>query len=303
MSKLLTITLLLFGLHSGACSDGGVRDTILTSAIESVNITSGSELAEDEPLTLSLEEDFFANSEVSPTAVIGGEAISYQWKMESGPGNAVFSDASTLNPSIAFDLDGDYVISLTISDASDSVSDEVRITYKGSKPEASVAGQPENLNAETSLDVTVSSTEDGYYYYKIIEGDSVGCSDQSGYSEQTALADKITDDFSALQDGEITLCVVSEDLYGNTQDLSAATNVSWIKSADAPFAVLTKTPDPETNKISFKVVVSGTDVTQYKFFFAEAAVADCEDTASYSAVNAVSSKINSLSVGLGSPIW
>ena len=58
---------------------------------------------------------------------------------------------------------------------------------------------------------------------------------------------------------------MAEDLFGNRQDFAQATSVSWIKSANAPFANLAKTPDPDSKKTSFKVVVSGTDVTQYKF--------------------------------------
>ena len=292
MSNLLTLTLMLFGLPSGACSDSGVQDTILANAIESVNITSGAELPLEDLLSVSLGEDMSATADLNGLATITGTPTSYLWKMESGAGMASFSDSSIADPIISFDTDGDYTISLTISNAITSATDEVIVSYKGSKPEATLSGYPEDLNDDTVLDVTVTSTEDGYYYYKVIESDSGTCSDSTGYSSQMLLADKITDDFSALQDGDITLCVVSEDLYGNVQDYLSATSVSWIKSADAPFAVLTKTPDAETNKTSFKVVVSGTDVTDYKFFFGETATTDCSDLASYSASKATSSKIS-----------
>jgi hypothetical protein len=283
---------MLFGLYSAACSEGGANDTILTSAIESVNITSSTQSADEELLLVSLGKDVSVSSDLSPFARVTGQPTSYIWQMQSGSGVASFSDPSIVNPVISFDSDGSYKISLTISNGLASASDEFTVIFKGSKPEATLSGYPVGLNADTVLDVTVSSTEAGYYYYKIIESDSSACSDSSGYSSQIPLIDKITDDIQALKDGDITLCVVSEDFYSNVQDYQNATSVSWIKSADSPFAVLTKTPDAETNKTSFKVVVSGTDISQYKFFFGEAASTDCSDLTSYSASKASSSKIN-----------
>ena len=88
MSNLLTITTTLIGMHLWACSDGGANDTILSGAIESVNVTSGLPVAEK--LAVDLGPDVSVGSLYSPLASLTGSPTAYLWKKLSGPGIVSF---------------------------------------------------------------------------------------------------------------------------------------------------------------------------------------------------------------------
>ena len=168
MSNPLTITTTLIGMHLWACSDGGAND-IFSLSDRIVNVTSG--LPSGKAMA-DLGPDVSVGSLYSPLASLTGSPTAYLWKKLSGPGIVSFSEASALEPEVSFDSDGDYVISLTISNGYDSASGELKLSVKASKPVATITGNPEDINADTVLDVSVSSTEDGYFYYKLIETDA-----------------------------------------------------------------------------------------------------------------------------------
>lgn len=61
----------------------------------------------------------------------GAGPLTYAWTVESGPGTAVWSDATALQPWLHFNLSGTYVIRLTVTDGVDTVYDEATITIRG----------------------------------------------------------------------------------------------------------------------------------------------------------------------------
>ena len=106
-----------------------------------------------EKLAVDLGPDVSVGSLYSPLASLTGSPTAYLWKKLSGPGIVSFSEASALEPEVSFDSDGDYVISLTISNGYDSASGELKLSVKASKPVATITGNPEDINADTVLDI------------------------------------------------------------------------------------------------------------------------------------------------------
>ena len=117
-----------------SCSDGGANDTILANDIKTINVVD--ETATE--LTLDLGEDISVNTSVTVTPTITGNVTSYTWSAVSGPGNVSFSDTSTELPTISFDADGSYTISLIIANTMYYAEDEIVINYKSSISSATI---------------------------------------------------------------------------------------------------------------------------------------------------------------------
>jgi RHS repeat-associated protein len=97
-----------------------------------------------------------------------GALLNVRWTKLSGPGEALFADASALNTSVSFTQPGDYVLLLTVDDSFDSGSDGVRIRV--GMPCQVVAD--DSLVAWWNLDGTVRDgfrdfvlNGDGWFYY------------------------------------------------------------------------------------------------------------------------------------------
>lgn len=103
-----------------------------------------------------------------------------------------------------------------------------------SAPTVIFTGAPTGTNNTTSLNVTVSGTDVVYYQFKVGETTLTTCSDNSGYSSDTAIAQNIQNNISGLSNGSITLCVIGKDSAGNYQPVASSTAASWTKDTVLP---------------------------------------------------------------------
>ncbi|MCD4686238.1 MAG: Ig-like domain-containing protein [Anaerolineae bacterium] len=88
--------------------------------------------------------------------------VTHTWSQTSGPGTATFSDTTAEDPTVTFDVAGDYVLRLTADDGELAVYDEVTITVIDNQPPTVDAGADVStpLLAGIILDGTVS--DDGW---------------------------------------------------------------------------------------------------------------------------------------------
>lgn len=101
-------------------------------------------------------------------------------------------------------------------------------------PVAMIFGAPSGTSSTTILSVDISGTGVEAYKYKLIEGTSVDCADETDYSEQIPVSTRITDVFSSLANGPVTLCVVGANSAGVWQDFADAASESWTKDVTNP---------------------------------------------------------------------
>lgn len=101
-------------------------------------------------------------------------------------------------------------------------------------PTATLSNIPSNSSNVTALNITVGGTNVVFYQYKVGETSSTTCSDSSGYSSDTAVAQNIQSNISALANGSITLCVIGKDSAGNYQPIASSTSASWTKDTVLP---------------------------------------------------------------------
>ncbi|MBU1694957.1 MAG: PKD domain-containing protein, partial [Verrucomicrobia bacterium] len=76
-------------------------------------------------------------------------ALAVSWSQVTGPGNATFGNQSSAITTVAFDLAGEYVLRLTVSDGALASTDELIILVTGNRPPTADAG-PDQI-----LDLTV----------------------------------------------------------------------------------------------------------------------------------------------------
>ena len=71
-----------------------------------------------------------------------GSSLSTTWSQVSGPGTAMFGNASALNTTVTFSAPGSYVLRLSASDGSAGVFQDLAVTVTGSAYDAWIAGYP-----------------------------------------------------------------------------------------------------------------------------------------------------------------
>lgn len=118
-----------------------------------------------------------------------GETLSYQWSVISVPGdssssNSSFSDTTSPDPTFSWDVEGEYVLQLQVSDGNNwSSPDIITFNIEGmDENEAPVA----NAGADVTADVTVTCTSSSYVWTcpdcpeEIVELDGSGSYDTNG---------------------------------------------------------------------------------------------------------------------------
>lgn len=159
------------------------------------------------------------------------------------------------------------------------------------EPLASTSGYPTGSSSAKVLDVTVSGSDIVQYKFKVQPATESVCSSSAGYSAAFPVATHITQDFSALSDGSIALCVIGQSSSGVWQSESKASKVTWTKDTAAPSAVLSGAPSGTNSVTSLNVAVAGVDVAYYKYKLRGTADAACSQLSGYSSETAVSTSI------------
>jgi hypothetical protein len=164
--------------------------------------------------------------------------LTFQWTQVSGPGTVTFGDATAKSTTVDASTDGTYVLRLTVTDAAgNSAFDELILTWDTTAPEATIAsGLPAAYTQGVALDATVGGAGVTHYRYKarLTSADHSTCSDSTGYSGATDVAQKIVEDLSSLDDGTVRLCLIGRDVVGNWQSFASATSYTWTKDTIPP---------------------------------------------------------------------
>lgn len=174
-----------------------------------------------------------------------GDALSYQWTFISLPDGSVaaLSGASSPTPSFGADIDGSYVVALTVSDGTDSSVDTVTITAEATDTNTAPlahAGADRGVTTGDSvtLDGSASSDADGDALTYSWTLDSV----PSGSSARLNNAGTVTPDFSADIDGDYQISLtVSDGSVDSTPDsvtINSTSNDSDTPPASRSYAIV-----------------------------------------------------------------
>ncbi|ABV37195.1 hypothetical protein Ssed_2588 [Shewanella sediminis HAW-EB3] len=164
-----------------------------------------------------------------------GDTLNYQWTFISLPDGSVaaLNGASSANPSFSADIDGSYVIALTVSDGTDSSVDTVTVTAAATDtnntPVAN-AGVDRGVTTGSSitLDGSASSDVDGDALTYSWTLDSV----QVGSSASLNSAGTVSPEFTADTDGDYQVSLVVSD--GSETSLADSVTISSTSSGTTP---------------------------------------------------------------------
>ena len=138
-----------------------------------------------------------------------------------------------------FVTEGSYKVCVALSDGVNPPVYGASSVFNFSRGQviAQLSNLPNKISQDTSLNVSVSGTNVNAYQYKVGAA-PLDCTISTGYSAEISTATPITNNISAIPDGQITLCVRGIDNTNYEDQLFAsATNYTWMKSnADINFA-------------------------------------------------------------------
>jgi uncharacterized delta-60 repeat protein len=109
-------------------------------------------------------------------------------------------------------------------------------------PFAELREVPRGTQSTVNLNIVVYGLNVSVYKYKIGVDAVTDCSDGSGYSSESLIANPIMDNISLIPDGLIRLCVIGGDSLENWQNLKQASSAMWIKSSITPTNLSYSTP-------------------------------------------------------------
>ncbi|UOF01459.1 RCC1 domain-containing protein [Bdellovibrio reynosensis] len=130
---------------------------------------------------------------------------------------------------------------------------------------STLSGAPTGVVTTTALNISVAGTNVTQYKYAIIS--TGGCATAS-FVGPVAVGSNITDNISALPNGPVKVCVIGGDASNNWQEVSVATETSWIKDSivtlNISSAAVNRVSEGDTKTITFSMSGSKTfDVTAY----------------------------------------
>lgn len=143
----------------------------LTSEADSVQVTVAG--ADAHPpvadagidAVLSLQARIYLDGDSSTDA--DGDSLSYLWELVSGPAPVSITDSTAVQTRVSVAEAGEYLFRLTVSDATFSMADEVRlvVTPEGNVPPVAEAGdnQTVSVGSPVALDGSGSSDPDGSF--------------------------------------------------------------------------------------------------------------------------------------------
>jgi len=149
LPTLLTLLLLT------ACGGGGGSDTPTTT-----NTLPVANAGTDQNITTLTT----ATLDGSASSDGDGDLITYRWQITSAPGasSAALSSTTDIHPQLTPDVDGVYVVALTVNDGkADSIADEVVITANtGNSAPVANAGPDQQVTTNTQVQLDGSGSSD-----------------------------------------------------------------------------------------------------------------------------------------------
>ncbi len=144
-----------------------VNDSTVDSAPDTVSIST-----DNSPPVANAGADqaaFFGDTmtlDGSASSDVDGDGLTYSWSFSSVPAGsgAILTGSTTLNPTFAIDVSGDYVVQLIVNDGmEDSTPDTVIISTNNTAPVATAGADEEAplVNVEVTLNGSASSDVDG----------------------------------------------------------------------------------------------------------------------------------------------
>ncbi len=184
------------------------------------------------------------------------DGVDYKWK---------------LNFNASSFIDGDLALKAKIVLAGANSAEVQKVLLKDTQPPGNVTltNTPSSSSALTEIKSIVKSTDLHSFQYTLIETDST-CTGASYGSWQDASVEMTV---SLGADGDKTLCIIGQDLNGNSQAIP--TRVFWQKDTQ-PLANVTMSPvmKSQSNVSNLNTDVLATDLDSFKFDVLSGAV-DC----------------------------
>lgn len=124
-----------------------------------------------------------------------------------------------------------------------------------------LTGSPTSPSNATSLNVAVSGA--GITNYKFALTTQASTCALASYSPFIATSTNITANLGA--DGNLRLCVVTQDVAGNETTAASAKQFDWIKNTSPALATLSGAPNSPSSETALDVTIGGTDIVSYKY--------------------------------------
>lgn len=271
-----------------------VADSELQSAVDSVTITA--ETANSVPVAdAGPDQNVATNSIVSlngsASSDADNEGLSYQWEIQTKPeGSAAqLDDATAATPSFIADVDGTYVVSLTVNDGKvDSSPDNLSVvsTTVNSAPVANAgADQRVPLGAQVNLDGGASSDANGdtltfrWQFSSVPAGSSVDLLNPDAqtatftpYVAGTYVVNLTVNDGAASSNPDpVSVTVLAGLVLEEVDAFFGNEQLAWPYSSSATISVTTN--DSNCTLGSFRLMASGGDFTIVKVSASSAAPA------------------------------
>ena len=177
----------------------------------------------------------------SGSSDVNGDTLTYAWTFTSVPGTSTvtdgdLSDATAIGPTFDPDVDGEYVVQLTVNDGTvDSAPDSVTITTAPNTPPVAVAGPDQTVpyGAVATLDGSGSNDDDGNvltYLWTFTSVPGTSAITDGDLSDATAESPTFTPDVPG---DYIAQVIVNDGIVDSPPDTVTITAENIVPVADA----------------------------------------------------------------------